>query len=221
MEIKTELLFWSMMFFFFLFLIRICHVLVLKLKDREKQSERKTKEDSIVIGKKGETEVFRVLEKTHSSHKKIINDIVVKTANDEMSQIDHILINEAGIFVIETKNYKGAIYGSDAGLHWTQYLNGKKFKFYNPVKQNASHTKRLKKILGDIYPYYSVIVFVKNNTRKINIDNVINLEDLAHYIDAHHDKKLSRDEITCIYKRLRKMKKKKYKHKLWEGGQAA
>ena len=218
-EMKTELFFWIFIFLCFLFLIHICHVIFIKWKLRK--TKKTKKEDSVTIGKQGESAVFHELESTRSSHKKIINDIVVKTENDEMSQIDHILINESGIFVIETKNYKGAIYGSASGLHWVQRLNGKKFEFYNPIKQNASHLKRLKKILGDVYPYYSVVVFVKNNADKINIDNVIGLKDLSRYINSHHGKKLTHDEIDCIYKRLRKIKKKKYKHKLWDGSQAA
>ncbi len=219
-----EGLFWVGVFFFCLLVIRLCHVFYLKLTDFKKCKNKKkedAEENSVDIGKRGETEVFRALLQTHSAHKKIINDIVIKTADGKMSQIDHILINESGIFVIETKNYKGAIYGSDGGLHWYQYLNGKKFKFYNPVKQNAAHMKRLAKILGDIYPYYSIIVFVKDNTKKINIDNVINLSDLVRYIDAHQHKNLSREDIRLVYKRLQKMKKKNYKHTFWDEREAA
>ena len=41
------------------------------------------------------------------------------------SQIDHILLNSHGIFVIETKNYKGVVYGSEGKNYWRQYLKNK------------------------------------------------------------------------------------------------
>lgn len=217
-KIQTDWLFWIILFIFFLCAIRFFHQFALKRKKRKKgtsEARNADENDTVTIGKRGETEVLRVLTQTRSSHKKIINDIVIKTAEDQTSQIDHILINEAGIFVLETKNYKGAIYGTEKGFHWCQYLNGKKFIFYNPVKQNAVHIKRLKSVLGNAYPYYSVIVFAKNNTKKIDADNVVDLKDLADYIHSHEAQSLSKQEIRKIYKRLLYIKRKKYVSPLW------
>ena len=85
-------------------------------------------------------------------------------------QIDHILVNPNGVFVIETKNYSGDIYGSDEQREWTRVLAyGKvKNKIYNPVKQNNTHLYRLRKILPKDFPLVSVVVFVQNNTQHIN-----------------------------------------------------
>ena len=53
--------------------------------------------------------------------KYVINDLLLY--NDSKShQIDHIIIRKTGIFVIETKNYSGQIYGQDNQKEWTQVL---------------------------------------------------------------------------------------------------
>lgn len=54
--------------------------------------------------------------------------------------MDVILVHEKGIFVFESKNYSGWIFGSVEQQKWTQsFQNGEKYQFYNPIKQNATH----------------------------------------------------------------------------------
>lgn len=129
-------------------------------------------------GKRGENEVKRVIGKTIKNEQYVINDLIV--SNDgNTSQIDHIVINTRGVFVIETKNYSGGIYGSENQREWTQVLAyGKvKNKLYNPLKQNATHVYNVKKIVGDL-PIHSLIVFVQNNKYHIEANNVIPLSAL-------------------------------------------
>ena len=66
---------------------------------------------------------------------------------------------------------------------WTQSLfNGEKHQFRNPLKQNNSHVYHLSNILGGKYKIFSVVVFVQNNADKIDIPNVINLNELKSYL---------------------------------------
>ncbi len=60
------------------------------------------------------------------------------------TEIDLLMIHEKGIFVFESKNYSGWIFGDSDQLNWTQCLqNGKKFHFYNPIRQNKTHITAL------------------------------------------------------------------------------
>lgn len=72
----------------------------------------------------------------------LLNDILLET-NDGTTQIDHILIMKSGVYVIETKNIKGWIYGSMKSKMWTQKLFKQSFKFQNPFHQNYKHIKTL------------------------------------------------------------------------------
>lgn len=100
---------------------------------------------------------------------KIIHDVKV-FYNGLMSQIDHVVVSKYGVFVIETKNYKGWIFGSENAYEWTQVIFNNKFKLYNPVKQNLGHVKALQANLAD-YPnldYFPIVVFTGSARLKVN-----------------------------------------------------
>lgn len=77
------------------------------------------------------------------------------------SEIDLLMIHEKGIFVFESKNYSGWIFGSTDQLNWTQSLqNGEKHRFYNPIRQNQTHIKALSEYLNmPTSSFTSYIVF--------------------------------------------------------------
>lgn len=100
-------------------------------------------------------------------------------------QIDHIVVGEKGVLVVETKNYAGRIYGNKNQSEWTQVLNyGKvKNKVHNPIMQNETHCYYVQKIVGENVPIRSVVVFVKNNTEHITCTGeVVNLNSLKKYL---------------------------------------
>ena len=95
----------------------------------------------------GEKKVSVVLATLPNSDYIILNDVMLPTEKGS-TQIDHIVVSLYGIFVIETKNYKGWITGSSYAEQWTKNMYGKKYKFYNPIRQNYGHIKNLSTILG-------------------------------------------------------------------------
>ncbi len=93
----------------------------------------------------------------------LLNDCTLPDEQNQTTQIDHILLSPFGIFVIETKNYKGWIFGSQHQKTWTQKSYKKSFKFQNPLYQNYKHQKVLEDILSDIVEpqfIHSLIVFM-------------------------------------------------------------
>lgn len=84
------------------------------------------------------------------------------------SEIDAIMLHEKGIFVIESKNYSGWIFGSAEQKDWTVTYSAKtKGRFYNPIMQNRSHVKALSEYM-ELEPWYfkSYIVFTDKCTFK-------------------------------------------------------
>lgn len=69
----------------------------------------------------------------------ILRNLYIPYRNIE-TEIDLVMLHETGIYVIESKNYSGWIFGNDKHQYWTQCLKGgKKYKFYNPLFQNRTH----------------------------------------------------------------------------------
>ena len=123
------------------------------------------------VGKKGENYTAAALSFTNFfGHKGItLRNVYLPTKNGKTTEIDLLYITKKGIFVLESKNYSGYIFGNEKNRNWTATLyagktifepNVKKFHFFNPVWQNKGHIDALKNILNkpDIR-YYSMIVF--------------------------------------------------------------
>lgn len=158
------------------------------------------------LGEKGERKVNNYIERNIKDEKYVINNLTLFIDNSS-TQIDHILINKKGVFVIETKNYSGNIYGSEDDYNWTQTLAyGKtKNKFYNPIKQNQTHINFLSKVLKKDDIFKSIIVFPKANLKVKTITPVGNLSIIKDTIN-NSEIELSKDEINNIYKRLESLK---------------
>lgn len=80
---------------------------------------------------------------------RLIKNVTLPT-DDGSTQIDHILVSVYGVFVIETKNMKGWIFGGEHQRTWTQKLFKESYKFQNPLFQNYKHTQTL--IRGSAQP---------------------------------------------------------------------
>ncbi len=82
-------------------------------------------------------------------------------AEDGTTQIDHVLVSRFGVFVIESKHYKGWILGDEKQSNWTQVLFNGKFKFQNPIHQNFRHIMAVRALLDFLPPetIKSAVVF--------------------------------------------------------------
>lgn len=122
----------------------------------------------------GEKTVSIILTKLDKDKYKVINDIIVKNG-EKTSQIDHLVVSNYGVFVIETKNYKGWIYGDEYKKYWIQVIYKRKEKLYNPIHQNYGHVEALKNILINFegIKFIPIVVFSINAELKINVKSEV------------------------------------------------
>ncbi len=102
--------------------------------------------------------------------KTIFHDLYLQKKNGDFSQIDIVVAIPQGLLSIEIKDYSGWLFGNEKQLYWTQILNyGKeKYRFYNPIMQNAGHIKTLReqsKQLANL-PIFNIVLFAGNCTLK-------------------------------------------------------
>lgn len=131
----------------------------------------------------GERRVASRLKRLPEDRYKVINNLLI-TNGQYTSQIDHVVVSVYGVFVIETKTYKGWIYGGEESEYWTQNIYGNKYKLRNPIHQNYGHIKALKNVLKDYppLPYVSIVAFsrrarigVSSNTPVIYWDQILSV----------------------------------------------
>ena len=157
-----------------------------------------------IKGKIGENEVSNILGRLNLDEYTVLNNVKIKI-KDSISQIDHIIVSDYWIFVIEKKNYKWWILGYEKNKYWIQVIYKYKKKFYNPILQNQGHIYSLKHILRQYksIKYISVIVFTKKSTLKTKtFTDVIQTNSLIRTIKQHHQKNISRDIKSKIIEEI-------------------
>ena len=137
--------------------------IVRKSKQRKKDRELIKSVTSLNRGTSSERELILRLLKNGIPKETIFHDLLIKKNFNKFSQIDMVIPTKEGIIVFEVKEYSGWIFGSGNNRNWTQILayGEKKYKFYNPIKQNNTHITELKKTLKQFQkvPFFSIIVF--------------------------------------------------------------
>jgi len=119
---------------------------------------------------------------------------------DGTTQIDHVFLSVYGIFVLETKNMSGWIFGSEKQAQWTQKLYKRTFKFQNPLRQNYKHLKALEATLGASPEHlHSVITFVGGSTFKTDVPaNVTQGIGFIRYIKSFQQPVFSETEVNAM-----------------------
>ncbi|MFQ1997618.1 NERD domain-containing protein [Aeromonas sp. 600886] len=128
----------------------------------------------------------------------LLKDVTLPTPQGT-TQIDHVIISRFGLFVIETKNIKGWIFGNPAHKSWTQQLYRRRHTFQNPLRQNYLHLMTLKSLLGLAdHQLHSIIYFIGDCTFKTPMpDNVMN-RGLIRYIKSKTTQVLTSAEVTRV-----------------------
>lgn len=139
---------------------------------------------------------------------KILQNVYVPQKNGGTTEIDVIYITQKGVFVLESKNYCGWIYGDERKEQWiVSYPNGEKHFFYNPVKQNANHIRALEEHLGNKIPFYSIIVFSDRSTLKslfvqsanVHVIQSIQMQSLLEYYWKNNAEVLCEAQVEALY----------------------
>lgn len=165
-------------------------------------------------GAYGEYLCYRYLHHFEKRGAKFLYNCYLPRGKGKTTEIDVLMIYRSGIYVLESKNYSGWIFGSETSRNWTQTLPGKnkthREQFYNPIMQNKTHIRYLKNIIGNKVQVHSVIVFSERCTlKKIHIIDkdikVIKRNRLLHTIkkiDRKEKTKLSKEDIFKLYNKI-------------------
>jgi len=209
-----------MMGIFLLIAVVIAGIFVVQKRRYEKtEYYRQTKNSFFKVwfnkGRLGEFYTYKYLNAL-SGYKRYLFNLYIPKSNGETTELDVVLLHESGIYVLESKNYSGWIFGTETQQYWTQTLpagkkRSRKNQFYNPIMQNKTHIKWFQTFLADqTLPFYSYIVFsdrctLKNITLTSGQHYVVNRYNLLSAIRQNAAKagmQLSPDKIDLLYEKL-------------------
>ena len=164
----------------------------------EETSAQKEKER---LGTLGEAKVAGCLQGIVNAHSGYLyGPCAFKDEQGRSSEIDHILICKAGVFVIETKYIVAVIKGEEDDKRWIKRKrNGVEETFDNPIKQNQAHIRYLKRLWGSGAPWMeSVVVFANGNITLVS-DLVYDLGSVKAFIESKfQEPRYSQEEVERI-----------------------
>ncbi len=128
-------------------------------------------------GVRGEEQALAVLKKLPKDFTIITNPVIYNRG--VALELDFVVIGKNGVFIVETKNYRGIISGKTSKSTWKQVKHGKNDKLYekevnNPVKQAYRQKKRMLEmfrdfdITADVYP---IVYFVDSHSELKILDD--------------------------------------------------
>lgn len=165
----------------------------------------------------GEYRLYQQLRKV-KGYKKFLFNVYLNKEDGSTTEIDMIMLHETGIYVFESKNYHGWIFGSENNKFWTaMYKTGRRYyrgtekhKFFNPIWQNKLHIRILGNYIKQNVYVASYIIFGNGATLKditVNSKNVYLLKrnevvDTLMYSMQDTEKCLDKESIKEIYNTL-------------------
>ncbi|WP_232219600.1 nuclease-related domain-containing protein [Carnobacterium pleistocenium] len=163
-------------------------------------------------GNMGEYNIYRSLEKV-KGEKLLMTNLYIPKEDGSTTEIDLVMITKSGLFVVESKNYSGWIFGDERNFNWTQtFPNKQQFKFFNPIWQNKGHIKALKAVLAltEDSLVHSFIIFSSHcELKKITVTSsnvqVFQQNQLKRMLKRkqYNEPRLTSDEMQAYFQMLK------------------
>jgi Nuclease-related domain len=121
------------------------------------------------------------------------------------TQIDHVLVSKSGIFVIESKHYRGSIFANVSSPTWTQVIFTHKYTFQNPLRQNYKHVKAIQQLLNFVprAHIHSLVAFTGDATFKtVRPKGVFDVKGLVQHIRQFTSEVLTKNRLQFCVGRL-------------------
>lgn len=173
-------------------------------------SEDTTEQEKQRAGKIGEIAATREIKSVLRDEDLLFNNIKI-SLNDKSAELDNVIVNKFGVFIIEVKNYNGRLYGDEDDYEWIKYKDdgyGNTFKkrVRNPIKQ----VKRQVYILSKYLDYYGSQVWVEGYAMLVRGNSPVhstyilqNIDDINRVIHTMGKNCLSREQVESIAKLIR------------------
>ena len=159
-----------------------------------------------VLGTLGEARLARAIRRAVATDEHVTLHDLPLPFEDGTTQIDHVVLSRYGVFVIETKNMSGWIFGSERDAKWTQTLGRRKFQFQNPLRQKRKHGRAIQTVLGlSQDQMHEFVVFVGSARQKTQVPpNVFfGARRFARHLASFTSQVFTPEQVTSFADRLK------------------
>ena len=178
----------------------------------------KKKYSILQSGVRGEETTLKILRKLPKEYTVLTNPVILNRG--VTMELDFVVICKNGVFIVESKNYRGIVSGKTSKTYWKRIKHGKNNKVYekevsNPAKQSFRQKRRLEELFRDLKitaTIYPVLYFVDNRTElkiqddaNLNVAIINNEESLLEFIqNTKGREKVSSEELAKIIRQFKR-----------------
>ncbi|MDO5014584.1 MAG: nuclease-related domain-containing protein [Clostridia bacterium] len=194
---------------FLIFLLFLLLILISIFADYKNKKFTNYIDEQHIAGIIGEEKAEKLIKSILSKNDLLFTNVEI-SFDGRLTELDNVIVNQNGVFIIEIKNYIGKIVGNEEDYEWLKYKTTQAGNTYkkavrNPIKQ----VKRQIYLLANYLDYYGVKVWVRgyaymiHKNSPIKSENILqNIEELNREIHTNRKIKLNKNKINEIKKIL-------------------
>jgi restriction system protein len=155
-------------------------------------------------GTSGQTRARRMLSANLQKNQyTVVSDLTIPAGGGTV-RIDHLVISQFGIFVLESVNRRGKISGTEFQDRWKEYRYGRFKRFDNPLHQNYLAIEALGQLLHLPHSAFHSIVLVGDSGSLVDKmpANVIPMQRLIPFIRKKSKKLLPPEEANLVLREV-------------------
>ncbi len=137
-----------------------------------------------------------------------IRQVVIPDGIGGLIEIEQLILLDNGLFIVQTYNTDGNIFGGEAIDQWTQIVRGRSFKFANPLRHIMSSKQALSSLVPGVPIFYRVIFVGDVQFPKGTPDGVSTLHSLAEDLTFLNDKVMNNSKVTFAWERIMRIARK-------------
>jgi len=87
-----------------------------------------------------------------------VKEIIIPDGIGGLLEVEHVVLLDQGLLLIETYSISGNLFGAEQIDEWTQIIDGRSYKFANPLRRLRTARQALK-LLAPNVPIFCKVVF--------------------------------------------------------------
>lgn len=192
-----------------LFVAAIIIIIIVAIAKKVDYSNDTVGPESKRAGRRGEAIATNAIKSVLRDGDRLFTNVEISFDN-KPAELDNVIVNQYGVFIIEVKNYKGRLYGSEDDYYWEKYKDdGYGNTFEKSVKNPIKQVKRQTYILAKYLDYYGSHVWVDGYAFLIHGNSPIqssyilsNSQEIDRTIHTLGRNRLSKQQTEAISKLL-------------------
>ena len=181
-------------------ILTIAFVAVIAARRKSKKEEPQE-----IIGRIGEEKAKEMIQSVMHGDDYLFTNVEIEY-DGKNAELDNVIVNKYGVFIIEVKNYNGYLVGDENDYEWKQYKKTRAGNVYmgnvkNPIKQ----VKRQIYILSNKFKFYGINVWIRGYVMLMQHNNPIDspyfllcAEDIDRAIHSKNRAMLSSETVEAI-----------------------